>query len=152
MSHKQRNETVSPCLSTCLLQISAPLPLDRFFVRFYSEMFLRNSVEKIHILLKSGRNTGPFTWNVFQIVVSVMCNIIQIRQCCVSMTRHSILITLLTVTFVRHHYKGRHCCFSMQSGYANAPQYLRTLSTFLRFFLCHQTFFAIDLSVSEGVV
>jgi hypothetical protein len=117
------------------LRISAPLPLDRFFVRFCTEVFLRNSVEKIHTLLKSGKNIEHFTWSVFQIVVSAMCNTtIQIRQCCVSMTRHSIFITLLTVTFVRHHYKGRRCSFSTQSGYANAPQYSRMLSTFLRFF------------------
>jgi len=62
----------------------------------------------MHILVKSDKNIGHFTWSVFHIVVSAMCNTtIQITQCCASMTRHSVFITLLTVTFVRHHYKGK---------------------------------------------
>lgn len=107
LSHKWRNKTLSFATSV-RLQISAPLPLGRFFVRFYTEALLRNSVKKIHILAKSDKNIGNFTWSVFHIVVSAMCNAtIQITQCCASMTGHSIFITLWTGTFVHHHYKGK---------------------------------------------
>ena len=78
--------------------------------RIFLEILYRGAFKKFcgenYVLLKSDKNVGHFTWSVFQIVVSSMCNAtIQITLCYASMVRRSIFITLLIVTFVLHQYK-----------------------------------------------